>query len=151
MGIKITGQTDQILEVASSYWKYRRTKMLKLMTDIDLLKQWIRRKCRDTLKKTGDDWIGQYIEKSHRNTMNIPCATTNYGQRLLIQARAGALMTDQHHPSFCYHCRQIKPIRHSILDCRGCRTELKELKTNKYTTVEWNAKGDKCNMGVGIQ
>ena len=40
---------------------------------------------------------------------------------------------------------------YSILDCRGCRTELKELKTNKCTTVEGNAKGDKCNMGVGIQ
>jgi len=129
IGIKISdGQTDQVLEIAASYWGYRRTKSSKTMHDIVLLEEWVQKRCRDTLQKTKDDWIGQYIDRCHSSTIRIPCAKTSYGQRLLIQARTGALMTDQHHPSFCYYCRQIKSVRHSILECRGCRTELNELK-----------------------
>ena len=30
IGIKMTGQKDQILEIASSYWEYRRTKNVEI-------------------------------------------------------------------------------------------------------------------------
>ena len=64
IGIKIRdGQTDQVLEIAASYWRYRRTKSSKTIQDIVLLEQWVQKRCRDTLQKTEDDWIGQYLAK----------------------------------------------------------------------------------------
>ncbi len=104
----------------------------KESNDLAMLGDWMDRIAYDRLTVTKDDAIFRSKDKCYPSSLLIPKGVTPFQVRLMIQARAGAMMNRFSHPSYCYGCqKENATIKHTIYEC----PKLDQLKHDLITII----------------